>query len=200
MRALLVSLVFLFAACSGQAQSGEAQSGEAQSGKTTPDATAPETAPSDAGAMTGEHLLELVRRVDADADVQPNGAVFSVAERDMALVFDGSADRMRLLTPVAPAGVLDEAILLRMAQANYDAVLDARYAVANGQVMAVFIHPLGSLAERDFVSGLAQTWTAAETFGTTYTSGAVVFGGGDSSGLLEELLRELEDLDLPDPI
>ena len=81
----------------------------------------------------------------------------------------------------------------RMLQANYDAVLDARYAIANDIVWSTFIHPLTSLTEDDFISALAQTVTAAETFGTSYTSGAVVFGGGDSSGIHEDLLEELQE-------
>lgn len=80
-----------------------------------------------------------------------------------------------------------------MLQANFDAILDARYAIANDLVWAVFIHPLSSLTEDDFISGIAQTVTAAETFGTTYSSGALVFGGGDSNARHENLLKQLED-------
>ena len=46
----------------------------------------------------------------------------------------------------------------------------------------VFIHPLGSLSERDFFSGLAQVITLAKTFGTTCSSGALSYGDGDSRG------------------
>ena len=79
-----------------------------------------------------------------------------------------------------------------MMQANYDAVLDVRYAMANDIIWAVFIHPLSSLTQKEFLSGVAQAVTAAETFGTSYTSGAFVFGGGDSSSIHEDLLKELE--------
>ena len=82
---------------------------------------------------------------------------------------------------------------MRMLQANFDAVLDSRYAVAGGNVWSVFIHRLSSLTSEDLISGVAQTAVAADTFGTSFTSGAVVFGGGDSSGIhrdLEERLRQ----------
>ena len=56
----------------------------------------------------------------------------------------------------------------------------------------MFIHPLGSLTQEDFLSGVAQVVTAAETFGASYTSGAVVFGGGDSNEIHKDLLDQLE--------
>lgn len=144
-------------------------------------------------AMTGAALSDIVRTLDSEAQVEGNGAIFTLQERDMMLVFDEAAGRMRVVTPILPSALLDEDILIRMAQANYDAALDARYAIANDQVWAVFIHPLPSLTEDDFLSGLAQTYTAAETFGTTYSSGAVVFGGGDTSGIFEDLEKQIED-------
>jgi hypothetical protein len=108
------------------------------------------------------------------------------------LVYDKNADRMRIILPVAQSGIASEDILIRMLQANYDAVLDVRYAMANDIIWAVFIHPLSSLTQEDFLSGVAQTVTAAETFGTSYTSGALVFGGGDSNSIHEDLLKALE--------
>ena len=79
-----------------------------------------------------------------------------------------------------------------MMQANYDAVLDARYALANDIVWSVFIHPLSSLTQKDFLSAVAQTVTAVETFGTSYTSGAVIFGGGDTNTIHKDLLKSLQ--------
>ena len=82
--------------------------------------------------------------------------------------------------------------LMRALQANFDSALDARYAVANELVWATYIHPLSPLLEGQFLSAVAQTYTAAETFGTTYTSGAFTYGGGDSAEEQRKLLEELE--------
>jgi len=65
--------------------------------------------------------------------------------------------------------------------------------VADGLVWSVFIHPLGSLQQEDLLSAIAQVVTSAETFGTTFASGAMVFGGGDSNELHNELLKKLEE-------
>lgn len=143
--------------------------------------------------MTAEKLGQLILRVDETAETRGNGYVFRVAERDVMVVYDENADRMRIIVPIIPATDLPEGLLMRMLQANFDAVLDARYAVGNGNVWSIFVHPLASLTDNDFLSGLAQTIVAAETFGTTFSSGVLVFGGGDSQNLHEDLLRRLEE-------
>lgn len=143
--------------------------------------------------MTGEKLSELILAFDKDAKINEAGAQFTLAERGVFLVYDIKADRMRLVTPIAQAALANGDIHERMLQANYDAVLDARYALANNIIWAVYIHPLSSLTKDDFLSGVAQTVTAAETFGKSYTSGAFVFGGGDSNDIHKDLLKELED-------
>lgn len=63
--------------------------------------------------------------------------------------------------------------------ANFDRALDARYCVYKGALWAAFIHPLAELSEAYFESGVEQVVTLAETFGTTYNSGAFIFGGGE---------------------
>jgi len=144
------------------------------------------------GKMTPEKLAGLIAKFDETAKAEANSVAFKLRDRDIILVYDVKADRMRVVTPVAQAALADEDILIRMLQANYDAVLDSRYAIANNAIWAVFVHPLSSLAEEDFLSGIAQVVTAAETFGSSYTSGAFVFGGGDSNTIHEDLLKELE--------
>ena len=135
------------------------------------------------GKMSGDKLAGILAKVDKKAEREGNIVSFKVKERELMLVFDENADRMRIMTPIAPAGSVSGEVYKRMLQANYDAVLDPRYAVANDLIWAVFIHPLSSLTEEDFVSGIVQTVTAAETFGSSYTSGAFVFGSGDNRWL-----------------
>jgi hypothetical protein len=72
--------------------------------------------------------------------------------------------------------------------------LDARYAVAQGQLWSTFMHRMTSLSQEDFVSALAQTVTLVKTYGTTFSSGAMSFGGGDSNAEIQKLLdRILQD-------
>ncbi len=152
-----------------------------------------ETAPPPAsGPMTAERLGELVRRADPEAEQEGNGWRFSFQERPMILVSDPAADRMRIMTPIAHTDVLSDDLMYRMLQANYDAVLDSRYAVANGIVWSAFIHPLSPLDDEQFASAVVQVYFAAATFGTTFTSGLFMFGGGDSDEENRKLIEELQ--------
>lgn len=56
------------------------------------------------------------------------------------------------------------------------------------------LHPLSPLTADQFLSGLAQTVLLARNYGTTFSSGALSFGGGDSQDLLRELLEKSEGI------
>ncbi|MCH9750987.1 MAG: type III secretion system chaperone [Alphaproteobacteria bacterium] len=134
-------------------------------------------------------LLTVVTMIDEDASITSNGATFEVDGTPVTLVFDVNADRMRLFTRVASSDGLSGAQLKRLMQANFDTALDARYAIAGGQVWSTFMHPLVSLSQDDFVSAIAQTVTLVRTYGTTFSSGALSFGAGDSNAEIQKLLE-----------
>ena len=144
--------------------------------------------------MSSVRMAEVIQRFDEDAKVATNNIAFKLREREHYLMFDVKADRMRVMTPIIQSVAVPEALYERLMQANFDAVLDSRYAISNDLIWAVFIHKLSTLTEDDLRSGIAQTYTAAETFGSTYTSGAIVYGGGDSNSIHEKILEELENL------
>lgn len=144
-------------------------------------------------AVTGATLQSWVLQIDPDAEIGSNTATFTYQNRDLVLVFDDQADRMRLISPIAGAGLLDEALMLRLLQANYDAALDARYAVANGLIWSVFIHPLSSIDQSQLASAIYQTYQVAESFGTSFSSGLLLFGGGDSGEEQRKLLEQLQE-------
>lgn len=142
--------------------------------------------------MTAERLNEILMRIDPQTRQDGASWQFKIRSRTLIMVVDSNADRMRIMTPVINLADLDGAQLMRSLQANFDSALDARYAVANELVWATYIHPLSPLLEGQFLSAVAQTYTAAETFGTTYTSGALTYGGGDSAEEQRKLLEELQ--------
>lgn len=155
-----------------------------------PDA-APETEDNPPTVTAAIGLLSIVTMIDENAEITGNGANFSVDDTPVRLVFDVNADRMRLFARVASSDELSGAQLERLMQANFDTALDARYAIAGGQVWSTFMHPLISLTEDDFVSAIAQTVTLVRTYGTTFSSGALSFGAGDSNAEIQKLLESL---------
>jgi len=154
------------------------------------DPAAPEEPPLEA-PMTMARLGDIVQALDPDVIARGPTLEFTLDGIPVIVVADAQADRMRAMVPIASAEGLSPGDLMRMMQANFDSALDARYAVANGRLWGVFIHPLSPLEKDQFLSGLVQTITVARTYGTGYTSGGAVFGGGDSRGIYQELLEGL---------
>lgn len=136
-------------------------------------------------------IAEVISTLDGEAQRSGNNWQFTIEERMLIVVTDASAGRMRIITPIAESANLPREALERLMQANFDTALDARYAIGQGAVWGAFVHPLDSLTTRDFASGVLQTKSLADTFGTTFSSGALNYGGGDSAGILEGQLQEL---------
>lgn len=165
----------------------------AATAQSAPAEAPPEQAlPEAEGPMTMARLAEIVMALDPDARAQGPAIEFTLDDIPIIVIADPRADRMRAMVPIASAEGLSEADLMRMMQANFDSALDARYAVANGRLWGVFIHPLSPLEKDQFLSGLVQTVTVARTYGTAYSGGAQIFGGGDTNGIYRDLLEELK--------
>ena len=142
--------------------------------------------------MTQARMAEVIARLDPDAELAGPAVAFTVEDVPVLVVSDARADRMRAMVPIRSAEGLTETDLMRMMQANFDSALDARYAVAEGRVWAVFIHPLSPLTDELLISGIGQTVNAALSYGTMYSSGAGQFGRGDSRAEQRKLLERLQ--------
>lgn len=141
--------------------------------------------------MTLELMAEIITTLDPEAKQRGPTFEFVIQDVPVIVITDPRADRMRAMVPIRSAEGLSPDELTRLMQANFDTALDARYAIAQGRLWGIFIHPLSPLEPGQFVSGLAQTVNVALTYGQTYSGGASVFGGGDSNGIFEDLLEEL---------
>jgi len=148
-----------------------------------------------ASGMNNQRLGELIKRIDESAQGKPGLWRFIVEGREVTVITSEKANRMRIIVPIAPATKLTNEKLIRMMQANFDSALDARYSIAKEIVWAAFIHPLRELGNEEFLSGVGQAVNLALTYGEGYSSGALIFGGGDSQNLrrrelIDELLRK----------
>ena len=151
-----------------------------------------------ASALTVAEMQALLTRLDPEAEHAGPATRLTVEDVPVLVISDPGADRMRAMVPIRSAEGLDADELRRLMQANFDSALDARYAVAQGRLWAVFLHALSGLDDDLLVSGIGQTVNAATSYGTLYSSGAGQFGGGDSGAaqraLLERLRRKGTDL------
>ncbi len=128
------------------------------------------------GPMTNARLEAILKTVEPNVK-GGNGRWEMVRDGVPVMVLtDESHNRMRVIAPASELKQVDQQILMRMMEANFARALDARYAIFQGIVWAAFIHPLDSLRERDFISGLQQVISLVKTTGTTYSSSELQFG------------------------
>ena len=141
--------------------------------------------------MTLPRMAEIVLALDPDAQLSGAGFSLTIDDIPILIVTDVRANRMRAMVPIRSAETMTADEMQRVMQANFDSALDARYAVARGQLWGVFLHPFKELERDQFISGVAQTVNVAKTYGSLYSSGAGQFGTGDSNDLQRELIERL---------
>ena len=158
-----------------------------------PEQEAPVPKPVPEGQMTLERLDKIVKRLDAEAkNVQGYIWQFKIEKVPVVIVTDEKNDRMRILVAIRSAEDLTPEELNRVMQANFDSALDSRYAIAKDILWSAFVHPLRALHDRQFIEAIGQTVNLAATYGTTFSSGLLMFGGGDSQDIIRRKL--IDDL------
>jgi len=141
--------------------------------------------------MSLERMEEILLVLDPDTQSGGTRFLLSIEEVQLFVMTDPDNDRMRIMTPIRKQEELTPNEMTRMMQANFDSALDARYAIAQGMLWSVFIHPLAPLQKNQLISGIGQVVNLARTYGTVYSGGALNFGGGDSDGINRKLIEEL---------
>ncbi len=128
-----------------------------------------------ANFMTQARLQNIIVETGTDVLIAENIVRFTFGGRELMCISDQQSDRMRLVSPIAELAEVEVEQLLTALAANFHTVLDARYAISDGMVYAVYIHPLSPLSEVEVLSAIAQVARASETFGEEYSSGALFF-------------------------
>lgn len=99
-------------------------------------------------------------------------------EVPLIILTDEINDRMRIIAPITEISKLDEDLLLDCLTANFHSALDVKYAISDEVLWSIFVHPLSPLSDKEVASALDQVYAAAVTFGTTFSSTPLLFGGG----------------------
>jgi hypothetical protein len=122
------------------------------------------------GSMT-QSRLEGLFGDQVDAIVGPPGAIQTRIDGfTLYLLSDEENDRMRLVAQIASAGDYAGHVFGLLIQANFDRTLDARYAISDGVIYAVYQHPISSLTPRLIRSAFSQVLNLAENFDTSYAA------------------------------
>lgn len=160
-----------------------------------PEVLAPESEPQvkvdEKTGMTLEDMVAIVQAIDEEAEVRGSAMRLTISEVKVTVITDPKNNRMRAFVPIQSLDGVNQQLLYRLLQANFDSALDARYAIAQEHILSVFIHPLKELKKEQFIEGLGQVVNLVKTYGTAFTSGGMTFGGGDSRNLHRKLIDEL---------
>ncbi len=129
--------------------------------------------------MDNQKLEELLSK-HADSVVGISGRwQVTYKELPMMVITDETNNRMRIIAPIVDVDQLSKDVLLDCLAANFHSALDVKYALSNDIIWSVYIHPLSPLTEMEVESAVSQVYYAAATFGNTYTSTPLVFGGAN---------------------
>lgn len=99
--------------------------------------------------------------------------------RELFVITDEPANRMRILTPIIEEENLDTDDLKVLLEANFDRALDAKYSLYQGFLWSSYTHPLQQLTVEQLKDALKQVATLADRYGDTYSSTDLVFGDSD---------------------
>ena len=127
--------------------------------------------------MDGERLKELITEVSDTLQNVENAFQFMYKEKLLICIFDENANRMRIISPIVERKEIEEEQLLNALVANFHSALDVKYALSDEIIWSVFTHPLRELTDHQVVDAVKQVYSAAITFGTTYSSTNMVFPG-----------------------
>ncbi len=127
--------------------------------------------------MDQSKLEEIVKVLAQESKGEKGVVEFKYSNVPMYLISDAAYDRMRIIAPIVQYEKMSREQIDLVMEANFHKALDARYAVSDGVLYAVFIHPLGSLDVSQIESAVYQVANLALSFGSAYTSGSISYGG-----------------------
>jgi len=130
-----------------------------------------------ADVMTQDKMEKIISdRVNVE-EQSKGQIIFTYKKIKMAVLSDVKHDRMRIIAPITEYSKLTAEQKDTVMEANFHKTLDARYASSNDILYSAYIHPMSALSETQISDALEQVATLAATFGTTYSSGNLSFGG-----------------------
>ena len=122
----------------------------------------------------GEIIQEIGDKVEGDSGIWQ----MIYGDKILFIITDEAHNRMRIFSPITEQNELKKGQLEAMLEANFHSALDVKYALYNGFVVSLFTHPQKELTKEQFKDAIKQVAVAAGTFGTTYSSTDLIFGGG----------------------
>ncbi len=94
------------------------------------------------------------------------------------ILTDEYHNRMRIISPILDKANLEnlkKKFILKLMAANFSSALDAKYALWKKGLWGCFVHPIDSLSQNHFNSGVLQVANLSINYGQTYSSTNLMF-------------------------
>ncbi len=127
--------------------------------------------------MDNKRMKKIVEKESIRVEGEPGTWMAYFSDHILLVITDERNNRMRVFTPIVEEEAASAVQMSRMLKANFHSALDAKYSVYEGFIVSVFTHPLRELTEGQLLDAMSQVAKLAETFGTTYSSTDLIFGG-----------------------
>ena len=127
--------------------------------------------------MTTERLNLLITEQADSVAVSGNSWNFMYKGKLLICIADTNANRMRIISPIAPQEELSKELILNSLVANFHTALDVKYAISDNVLWSVFTHPLKELSTHQVKDAISQVYFANATFGSLYSSTNLNFPG-----------------------
>ncbi|MCB0643919.1 MAG: hypothetical protein KDC44_19865 [Phaeodactylibacter sp.] len=125
--------------------------------------------------MNNERLGKILHSVSDSLEGEAGNWQFFIQGQIMICLTDEGFNRMRIISPVVMIEEVSPDELMACMEANFHTALDVKYAVSEGILWSVFIHPLKELTRAQAIDAVQQVYNAVATFGTSYNSTHLVF-------------------------
>lgn len=88
-------------------------------------------------------------------------------------VTNEDSDRIKLLSPIAYTKDVEDIVIEKCMQANFDNLKDVKYAISNDIIWTVYNHDYSSLKTKQIDEAILQLYYSTGTFGEEYSSSIV---------------------------
>ena len=125
--------------------------------------------------MTNQDIKNIIYVVADSLRGDVGNLHFMISDRVFICISDQNNNRMRIMSPIKKQKKIARKDLKKMLQANFHTALDVKYAIFDDVLWSVFMHPLKELSKDEVLSAINQVYSAAETYGTTFSSLEPIF-------------------------
>ncbi len=126
--------------------------------------------------MTQSQLHDIIKKYTDSPQINGNVLQCVYKQRPLYCISDVKHDRMRIISPIIHMDEILDEVKDTLLASNFHSALDARYATSEGVLYSAYIHPLSPLTAEQIESAVRQVASLAENFGTSYSSGELLYG------------------------